>query len=910
MIISPNNKFGKISVIFLFTFLLFTQFSTAQCTNGAVGLAVPTTNFFRPTCFGGTDGIAVIGNIRNLSGVNLNAPYSVRPLNASGAVIGPLIPVPLGQNTINITGLAAGTYYFDVIDQCPGNSSADVTVTIPDPADVVGGFTGNQFVDVVQTTTCGDTFVYNTFLTAPAVTTTYTAVYTNNLGVSLPAQTYSFVQALGNGLNTAFYFGNINIPVAFFNNAPLTLVISSPCHTGIKIWHTATVPFPGDPVTGFRINKRTHLNNLTGEYPYNPVSVGCDRGYQLRRDKWLMTNPIAVQIRETANPTAIPLDFLNQPINDRNYNLVNKSGISTNQGTSATLIPATGLNYDTDYTITYTDACGKVSTETVRIKAPTPSIGFSCSAANNANAAGFMDDLIHIRFQSDSGNFSFLNNPRVRVLSGPATYTTQSGSSPSQTYNITYPYTADADFLVNGYGFFSVPPGNYTFRIEDDCSYSQDFTFGATCPTASTTNNFTLNYCNAATPGNANLRINLTGIPVANSNNIFFWQLFNAANTVLAVGNAQTLGNNINNLPPGTYTLRYGAVRNGSIYNPPYIASSTPLVRYLNNYTYEYVIVIPPSVGLSIASINACVNSAVINVVGGTAPYQFSLFDASNSTVIQPPQALNTFTGLVLGTTYTARVRDFCGVETTGRFTVTQPAAPTIGTVTQVACPTPVTSSIQLTGLPVDVLAPIHNYTITASPGGATFSANTASYLVTGLPAGSYTFTVTVDGCTSVPSATAVINPSPVCPIAVDDVQVYVLGSTTTVNVLGNDSSNSALNPASVSIVGGTDTNADGFNDSLVVSGEGTWTVNPATGQITFTPLGTFRGSPTLISYTVRDVDGDLSNVATVSFTVIGTTHTTICSVDAITYTVQVTVTIGVAPYTATGTPGTWVANV
>lgn len=95
-----------------------------------------------------------------------------------------------------------------------------------------------------------------------------------------------------------------------------------------------------------------------------------------------------------------------------------------------------------------------------------------------------------------------------------------------------------------------------------------------------------------------------------------------------------------------------------------------------------------------------------------------------------------------------------------------------------------------------------------------------------------------------------------------------------------------------------------------MVSGEGTWTVNPADGQITFTPLGTFRGSPTLISYTVRDVDGDLSNVATVSFTVIGTTHTTICSVDAITYTVQVTVTIGVAPYTATGTPGTWVANV
>lgn len=226
------------------------------------------------------------------------------------------------------------------------------------------------------------------------------------------------------------------------------------------------------------------------------------------------------------------------------------------------------------------------------------------------------------------------------------------------------------------------------------------------------------------------------------------------------------------------------------------------MVRYFGNFNYEYEIVIAPS-NFSISTVVACANSAVMNVTGGSAPYQFSLLDASGTNIVQPQQSSNTFTGLLVGTTYTAKVRDACGLEASRIFTVTQPAAPTIGTVTQVACPTPVTSSIQLTGLPVDVTAPINNYTITATPGGATFSANTASYLVTGLPPGSYTYTVTVDGCASNPSTSAIINPNPICPIARDDVRGYVVGLETIVNVISNDTSDSAINPASVSIVGG-----------------------------------------------------------------------------------------------------------
>ena len=45
-----------------------------------------------------------------------------------------------------------------------------------------------------------------------------------------------------------------------------------------------------------------------------------------------------------------------------------------------------------------------------------------------------------------------------------------------------------------------------------------------------------------------------------------------------------------------------------------------------------------------------------------------------------------------------------------------------------------------------------------------------------------------------------------------------------------------------MSIVGGTDTDANGTLDTLVVAGEGTWTVDAVTGQITFTDDGSFTG--------------------------------------------------------------------
>ena len=98
-------------------------------------------------------------------------------------------------------------------------------------------------------------------------------------------------------------------------------------------------------------------------------------------------------------------------------------------------------------------------------------------------------------------------------------------------------------------------------------------------------------------------------------------------------------------------------------------------------------------------------------------------------------------------------------------------------------------------------------------------------------------------------------------PVATNDTAApTTAGTPVTVNVLGNDTdANNDIDPTTVQIVGSTD------GKTLVVNGEGTWTVNPTTGKITFTPEASFKGDPTPISYTVKDSTGLVSNPATVT---------------------------------------------
>ena len=128
-----------------------------------------------------------------------------------------------------------------------------------------------------------------------------------------------------------------------------------------------------------------------------------------------------------------------------------------------------------------------------------------------------------------------------------------------------------------------------------------------------------------------------------------------------------------------------------------------------------------------------------------------------------------------------------------------------------------------------------------------------------------FTYTIT-DGVTGSDTATVTINVGGVAepPTAADDSGASpVLGTPITVDVLSNDSDpDGSLDPSSVQIV-----STSNPGDPLSVPGEGTWTVNPTTGAITFTPEAGFTADPTPIDYSVSDNEGNPSNQATVTVT-------------------------------------------
>jgi uncharacterized repeat protein (TIGR01451 family) len=98
-------------------------------------------------------------------------------------------------------------------------------------------------------------------------------------------------------------------------------------------------------------------------------------------------------------------------------------------------------------------------------------------------------------------------------------------------------------------------------------------------------------------------------------------------------------------------------------------------------------------------------------------------------------------------------------------------------------------------------------------------------------------------------------------PVAVDDTGTSPdPGSPVSVPALANDLDNGGgLVPGSVRLLG-----TAGPGLALVVPGEGTWSIDPATGAITFTPEAGFTADPTPVQYVVRNTQGEPSNPALV----------------------------------------------
>lgn len=163
--------------------------------------------------------------------------------------------------------------------------------------------------------------------------------------------------------------------------------------------------------------------------------------------------------------------------------------------------------------------------------------------------------------------------------------------------------------------------------------------------------------------------------------------------------------------------------------------------------------------------------------------------------------------------------------------------------------------------------------TVTASPtgvppAGITLNADGTVDVAGGTTPGSYSIPYEIceiANPTNCASATFTLDVTDTV-IAANDVVTTPTAGPVTVNPLTNDTGGT-LDPLSVVLTGtgapaGSVLASDG--KTLDVPGEGTWTV-ASSGEITFSPLATFSGSPTPAAYTVDNTLSMTSNEATVS---------------------------------------------
>jgi CshA-type fibril repeat protein len=102
-------------------------------------------------------------------------------------------------------------------------------------------------------------------------------------------------------------------------------------------------------------------------------------------------------------------------------------------------------------------------------------------------------------------------------------------------------------------------------------------------------------------------------------------------------------------------------------------------------------------------------------------------------------------------------------------------------------------------------------------------------------------------------------------PVANDDTATTPANTPVTINVLSNDTAYVfSLDPGTIDL----DPSTSGQQTSRTFAGQGTYTVNLSTGEVTFTPDPGFTGIPTPIKYTVKDTKELISNEATITITV------------------------------------------
>jgi CshA-type fibril repeat protein len=235
---------------------------------------------------------------------------------------------------------------------------------------------------------------------------------------------------------------------------------------------------------------------------------------------------------------------------------------------------------------------------------------------------------------------------------------------------------------------------------------------------------------------------------------------------------------------------------------------------------------------------------------------------------------LPTFTGPATPVSY--QVKDANGTAVTAKIAITVDTAPVltpdVGTTPQnvnVAIDPLLNDLPGTSGKPLDPASVVLKDPVTGVfaktvtvPGEGTYTVDPVTGKVTfdplptfTGPAKSITYSVKdADGVSA--TSTITVTVAPITPKAVDDAKATPFDTNAVVDVLANDTagaSSASLDPTTVLL---KDPATGVFVKSVTIPGEGTYTVDPVTGKVTFDPLPTFTGPATPVVYQVKDANG------------------------------------------------------
>jgi len=265
---------------------------------------------------------------------------------------------------------------------------------------------------------------------------------------------------------------------------------------------------------------------------------------------------------------------------------------------------------------------------------------------------------------------------------------------------------------------------------------------------------------------------------------------------------------------------------------------------------------------------DAALDPTSITFIPGTEPNPATegTFTVNPVTGVVTFTPVNGFTGTVTIDYSVCDLNSLCDIAT-----ITVVITPLTGpTAVDDNATTPMNTAVDITEMANDIEgdAALDPTSITFIPGTepnpateGLFTVNPVTGLVTFTPVNGFTGTVTIDysvcdlnSLCDIATITVVITPL-TGPTAVDDNATTPMNTAVDITEMANDiAGDAALDPTSITFIPGTEPNP---------ATEGTFTVHPVTGLVTFTPINGYTGTVT-IDYSVCDLNS-LCDVATIT---------------------------------------------